>query len=123
MVCGPSAARPVPEAGSGGGRRGWVLALGFFGQLVEETWGPAALWLSMAASASATVSSDSVVSTTARSARMGAPTTKASASASLGRASTSVVPLGAVDHDDRVVGAFGQAVDADLAHAAAKGLD
>jgi hypothetical protein len=31
--------------------------------------------------------------------------------------------LGAVDHDHCVVGAFGEAVDADLAHVAAEGLD
>jgi hypothetical protein len=31
--------------------------------------------------------------------------------------------VGAVDHDDREVGAFGQAVDANLAHVAAEGLD
>jgi hypothetical protein len=29
----------VPEGGSGGGRLGWVLALGFFGQLVEDGLG------------------------------------------------------------------------------------
>jgi hypothetical protein len=31
--------------------------------------------------------------------------------------------LGAVDHDDRVVGAFAQAVDTDLSNGAAEGLD
>jgi hypothetical protein len=29
----------VPGSGSGGGRLGWVLALGFLGQLVEEGLG------------------------------------------------------------------------------------
>ena len=36
--CGPSVAQPVPE-GSGAGRLGWVLALGFLGHLVEEGLG------------------------------------------------------------------------------------
>jgi hypothetical protein len=77
----------------------------------------------MATSASATVSSDSVVSTTARSARTGGLDDQgeregvAWTSGNLGDA------LWAVDHDDGVVGALEEAVDADLAHVAAESVD
>jgi hypothetical protein len=108
---------------SGAGRFGRVLALGFLGQLVEEGLGAGSL---LPVDGGERVRDffgrlarldDGAVGPDGRPDDQGEREGVAWPGVNLGGA------LWAVDHDDRVVGAFAEAVDADLAQAATEGLD
>jgi hypothetical protein len=109
--------------GSGAGRLRWVLAVGFLGHLIEEglstdgllavdghqRFGHGLVRLGRL--------DDGAVGPDGRSEDQGEREGVAWTSGNLGDA------LWAVDHDDGVVGALEEAVDADLAHVAAESVD
>jgi hypothetical protein len=123
MPCGPSADQAACSERLGTGWLGWVLGLVCLGDLIEEGLGADGL---LAVDGGEPFGrrlvglgslDDGAVGPDGHSDDQGEREGVAWASVNLGRA------LRTVHHDDRVVGAFAEAVDADLAQVAAEGLD